>query len=160
MDATDCPSALPLWVQYVEAFGPVTIGLAVAAVAWMQWQVNRNRLKHELFDRRYVVFEAAREFLRRTIVDGKVNTKARIDFFLSTRESEFILGKEVAVYLDDLNRKAIEAETYRAEYEGEPTGETRKELVRKESAFLRWMLDQPDVLRDRFRPYLKLSSVR
>ena len=76
MDATDCSSALPLWVQYVEAFGPVTIGLAIAAVAGMQWNVNRNRLKHELFDRRYAVFQAARDFIGKVMTEGKVEEKA------------------------------------------------------------------------------------
>ena len=37
---------------------PIVIGAAVVYIAWQQHQTNKNRLKMELFDRRYKVYDA------------------------------------------------------------------------------------------------------
>jgi hypothetical protein len=46
----------------VKIFALIIAG-AVAAVAWLQWWVALNKLRLDLFDRRYKVYDATREFL-------------------------------------------------------------------------------------------------
>jgi len=43
------------------------VGLAVAIIAWQQWRVAKDKLRLDLFDRRYKVFEATRTFLTLTV---------------------------------------------------------------------------------------------
>ena len=100
METGVCESILPVWVEYLKAVGPMIIGLAVTYVAWMQWHVNNNRLKHELFDRRYRVFEATRIFIGKVASSGRAKGEVILEFKLNTIESEFLFGKDISNYLD------------------------------------------------------------
>jgi hypothetical protein len=39
------------------------LSVAVVVIAVLQWRVAHNKLRLDLFDRRYKVYEAARKFL-------------------------------------------------------------------------------------------------
>lgn len=45
-------------IEVLPAISAIVIGVAVACIAWQQHQTNKNRLKMELFDRRYKIYEA------------------------------------------------------------------------------------------------------
>ena len=45
-------------VEVLSSFTPVVIGAIVAYIAWQQHKTNKHRLKMELFDRRYKVYDA------------------------------------------------------------------------------------------------------
>jgi hypothetical protein len=67
-------SQLPLWVQYAQALGAPSLAVVVAAVgAWLAWQqvrIARVRLQHDLYDRRFKIFQAARNFLAEVMTHG------------------------------------------------------------------------------------------
>ena len=39
--------------EILPIFTPLLIGAGIVYIAWQQWQTNQNRLRVELFDRRY-----------------------------------------------------------------------------------------------------------
>jgi hypothetical protein len=55
-------SNLPLWVQYICALGPsfaaIVAASLVAYFAWRNWQVAKGKLKSDLFDKRFRLYEA------------------------------------------------------------------------------------------------------
>jgi hypothetical protein len=62
-------------VNYIGTFLPIAtfaLSVAVACVAWAQWRIARNKLRLDLFDRRWQVYAATRTF-----VDGILNDPAR-----------------------------------------------------------------------------------
>jgi len=60
-------SQLPTCVLYVQALGPTIIALAASGIAgyiaFRQWLTARNRLKLDLFDKRFAIYQAMRDFL-------------------------------------------------------------------------------------------------
>jgi hypothetical protein len=44
-------------------FFTLVLAASVAIVAWLQWSVALNKLRLDLFDRRYKVYDATRKFL-------------------------------------------------------------------------------------------------
>ncbi|CAQ45457.1 TPA: hypothetical protein ACKP89_000525 [Stenotrophomonas maltophilia] len=52
-----------LQIKLVAAAGQLALTATVAYVAWQQWRTARNKLKADLFDRRFAAFEE----LRRTV---------------------------------------------------------------------------------------------
>ncbi len=45
-------------IEVLSSLTPIFIGLAVVYIAWQQHKTNKHRLKMELFDRRYKVYDA------------------------------------------------------------------------------------------------------
>ena len=73
---------LPVWTQYVDAVGPSAVALAVVYVAIRQWSTDRKRLKHDLFDRRWSIFDAAVEALGHATASGEL-TPAQLAAYLN-----------------------------------------------------------------------------
>jgi hypothetical protein len=71
----------PPCVDYIASFLPIAtffLSVAVAIVALLQWFVARNKLRLDLFDRRYKVYEATQKF-----VDSINNDPAHVDSYLN-----------------------------------------------------------------------------
>jgi hypothetical protein len=96
-------------VDYLASFLPVAtffLSVAVGIVAWQQWRVARNKLRLDLFDRRYQVYDATRRFVRVSVQDN-----AHIDRHLSafsdeTSNAEFLFDTDVVNYLEKIRQQA------------------------------------------------------
>ena len=55
---------IPWWLQYLQTFALIAIPAVGACLAWQQVQIARVKLQHDLYDRRYRVFEATRKLLQ------------------------------------------------------------------------------------------------
>jgi hypothetical protein len=151
-------SALPLWVPVLSALLTPTIAVAAVLIAWQQWITNRNKLKLELFDRRYAYYEAAGELIGRILTSGKATDEVTFEFLMKTRGARFIVGENIAKYFDDeLYSRAIELNTLDAELEGVGVGETRTKNVQKQSEIKKWFNAQHKVLDQYFSPLLNLK---
>src|SRR5262249_12415620 len=54
---------LPLWLQILQAFALIAISAVGACLGWQQVRIARVKFQHDLFDRRFRVFEATRRML-------------------------------------------------------------------------------------------------
>lgn len=126
-------------------------------VAYRQWVLAQNKLKLDLFDRRYRVYESARTLLASIATSGKVKEDEMFKYISSVREARWLLNVAVAEYLQrELYHKAIDHRTHEAELEGLPVGEERSKLVRLKAEVRKWLMAQYDVLDEKFAPYLQL----
>lgn len=57
------PQADPHWTAYVTAVVVPVIALIAAWIAFRQWQIARNKLKLDLYDKRMAVCEVVRKTL-------------------------------------------------------------------------------------------------
>ncbi|MDB4442832.1 hypothetical protein N9219_05375 [bacterium] len=95
------------WIDIIAALSPFVIGIAIAIVALFQWNTNRNRLKLELFERRYDVYTTTVKFINDVIIDRELIRPERLkDFKQATDKSYFLFkGKKINSALDKLHRK-------------------------------------------------------
>jgi hypothetical protein len=64
---------------YAQALALPIIPLLGAWIALQQMLIARIKLQHDLYDRRYAVFDGAREFLSQIMTDGVASQEALRD---------------------------------------------------------------------------------
>ncbi len=149
MTAADCH-----WIEYVRAFGPVLIGLAVIWIAYQQWQVNRANLREKLFERRFEVFEESRDFLEAVVRNGGLDDYNLSAIWRAINLSRFLFDKELTEYLSELRTRAVRQQFIQKEISKLPLGDERSELTEDEVNQLNWLAAQKNVIYDKFQPYL------
>ena len=62
---------LPMWLEYVRALGTPCAALLAALITgyftYKQWKTARNKLKLDLFEKRFKVYEAGMEIIREVV---------------------------------------------------------------------------------------------
>lgn len=140
-----------------------TIAAAIAAcitayVAHRQERLEQNRLKFDLFERRFRIYEAAKNLLASIMSSGRAQQEDMYKFKVATREAKWLLNNKVAEYLDkQLYYKALYLQTLAAELEGVPVGEERTTNVDKQRDIKLWFDEQFEILDEYFAPFLKLE---
>ncbi|MFK7848529.1 MAG: hypothetical protein AB8G77_24795, partial [Rhodothermales bacterium] len=110
---------------------PLIAGIAIY-VAWQQWRTNRQKLKLDLFDKRFAIFQSTRTFLSTVLRDGRVNREDLEKFRMGILDSVFLLDQGTSDYLWGLRSIGSKAIMYNTQLEGVPVGEKRNELVDNE----------------------------
>jgi len=145
------------WVDYLSALLTPTIAIAGVAIGLFQWSTNRNRLKHELFDRRYEQFQAVKDFLGSIMASGRALDDKQADFLFKTRGLRFIYDKTLADYIDkNIWGPAVDLESLYSEFEGISVGEERANNLRKQSEIKKNLYREFQNLDRLFSKYLQL----
>ncbi len=147
-------------VDYLAALLTPAIAFLAILIAVLQWRTNANRLKHELFDRRYKQFEVVRDFIGSILATGKSSPVEQNKFIFGTMGMRFIFDTELANYRNEtINHLALELERLDSELEGLTERSPREERANKiqQKRDIRNKLTQElKGLEDRFSKYLQL----
>jgi hypothetical protein len=147
----------PHWTSYVSALTVPVIALIGAGIAFLQWRLAQNKLKLDLFDRRFKIYEGARELLRSVMTSGKAKDDEVFNFLVATREAKWLFDDSIAEYLEkEIYHKAVDLQTLDAELVGVPVGEKRTKNVTAQRKLKEELLAQFKVLDEKFTPYLRL----
>ena len=147
-------------VPYLAPAATLIVGCLIAFIAWQQWQVAGSKLRLDLFDRRYKVFDATRKFLAVILRDARFEDSQLFEFYAGTSDAEFLFGSDVVDYLAELRKRAIDMRTHQKVYEPLPVGPERLCHVQAEHDQLVWLGDQLTTMSKTFRPYLGFSHVK
>lgn len=148
----------PHWTAYVTALLTPVVAILGAAIAYRQWRIAQNKLKLDLFDRRFSVYHAARELLASIMTSGRAKDPEVIKFVMATREAKWLLNDDVAEYLDkQIYHKAIDLQRLEAELEGVGVGTVRSKNVQEQADIKKWFVRQYEVLDEKFDPFLTLG---
>ncbi|MBA7650476.1 hypothetical protein ES703_58282 [subsurface metagenome] len=135
---------------------PVIAGV-VAYIAYQQHKTNRDKLRFDLYDRRLKVFEGLMVLLWVIFRKGTCNDQERDQFQQATVEGSFLFDKDIANYLDTIQKKTLELGTIRAVL-NLPGGEKRDQTVEKERQLFDWFTDQFEVSKEKFARYLSFRQ--
>ncbi len=134
------------------------IAISAIFIAVLQLKINRNRLKHELFDRRYAQYRSVTTLLGSIMREGQVTVEAQREYLIKTSGMEFIFSSEIRDYIHkNVWCPAIELECIQAEFKGLPVGEERSRLVHKAGDLKKQVHAEFNKIDDVFRRYLQLS---
>jgi hypothetical protein len=135
------------------------VGLIVAYIAWQQWQVSHAKLRLDLFDRRYKVYDETRQFLGCIIREATFSDSQLFTFYGGTSDAEFLFDAEVVGYLKEIAKRAIDMRLQHKLYQN-AEGEARTAMIQKENDHLLWLSNQITAMTATFTPYLGFSNLR
>lgn len=148
----------PHWTAYLAALLTPTVAIFGSVIAYRQWRIAQNKLKFELFDRRFSLYEASRKLLGSIMTSGKAKDEEIFKFCVATREAKWLLNIAVATYLEkELYHKAIKLQALQAELQGVPVGSERSANVQEQLEIKEWFIAQYEVLDEKFSPFLELQ---
>jgi hypothetical protein len=136
------------------------VGIVLAVIAFLQFKVAHDKLRLELFDRRYKVYAATKGFLVSIMKDARLDLNALSVFYAGTSDAEFLFDKDVLDYLEQIRQRAIEMDRLQREYQPIPVGEARSKLVHLDSIEVRWLILQITEMSKVFEPYLSYAKVK
>jgi hypothetical protein len=149
--------------------GAVWVGRKQVAVAARQAEILDRQaklaeltLRHELFDRRWKVFEATRNFIAGVINDDGVPSDAVLRaFFVAQIEAQYLFPNGVYQALREISDRALENSavktTMQALYQKE--GHYGNDNVEKFHATMQWLNDRLHHLSDIFGADLNMAQL-
>jgi hypothetical protein len=115
-------------------------------------------LQNTLYDRRYKIYKAARNFLSATQIDG-LKLEKYFDFLSATHEAVFLFKNDVVDYLALLRERAIKLYAIGQRLKNVNMDQTLRAASADEAAeHEKWFNDQFDVLASKFKSSLRLDE--
>lgn len=144
------PSAcsMPL-LELLTALIPIALAIFGGYIAWQQFQTNKKKLKLDLFEKRYAVFECVNAFLLTVAKGQKVNQQQRDEFLSGTRSAEFLFGPDIKKYIDEIWVKAVDADCW-VECETPYSARERTDAMK-------WLHNQLKDVDKKFIEYMNIS---
>lgn len=130
------------WTQYISPIGiPIIAGIA-AWIAFRQFQIARNKLKLDLYDKRMEVYNAVREAFGNIVRQGNLTQEQQLQYLQGTRTAQWLFGKDVFKYLDEtLWHKIVDLEMHN-ELSKDPSEPERIQHVHARAETFKWMVAQ------------------
>ena len=97
---------IPLWLQILQATAVLCISGVGAWLARQQVQIARVKLQHDLYDRRYRVFEAVRTLLVEVATHAEASNEAVFAFVRGTDDAVFLFDDDLVKYLTEIRHHA------------------------------------------------------
>ena len=128
-----------------SAISTVMIGAAGTFIAYQQWRTAEIRLRHDVYERKFKVYEAAKTLLVVFQFKAKITEDDYFAYLRGITDAEFIFDDpEVSRYLQTLREQATEL--IRTQTAG---------LADEHAKISQWFIKQFDVLRSKFYPSMR-----
>jgi hypothetical protein len=143
----------------------LVLGVAVWFVAWLQWRVARSKLRLDLFDRRYKIYEATSKFVDSINNDPEHVGSYLNDFNAGTSNADFLFNADIVNYIKQVREKAVHMLTAHTLYEAEerksqPDEAKRVRNIESYQADREWLIEQAKTMTKTFAPYLGFQNVK
>ncbi len=148
----------PHWTTYLSALLVPAVAIFGGIIAYLQWRTTQNKLKLDLFEKRFSVYDTARKLLESIVINGTAKNEEIFKFQSGTREAKWLLNDEIAKYFkEEIFHNALELQTLDAELEGVSASEIRNPNRLKHSEIRKWIKRQYEVLDLKFSQFLQLK---
>jgi len=146
----------------IAAFAAVSVTAYFAwhqkKVAKEQADIAREELRHDLYERRYRVFDAARKLLCEIAVRRTASEDALRAFVIGTGDAVFLFDDDMDAQLKEIHNRALKLQTLNDVLHSMPVGDQRTETVNQSGEHFGWLINQLEGLVDKFKPFLKLEK--
>jgi protein-disulfide isomerase-like protein with CxxC motif len=146
-------------MQTLSALLTPTVAIAVAVIAYLQWQTAHQKVLVDLFDRRLQAYDAIALVLAPVNSSGQVTpSNAHFELLKAMRDAHFLFGKDVLDYLEKLRLLFINmglAETMMEEHDNDYSN-----WVRRHGAQFREVMQFYEIFPKLCEPYLRLDQKR
>jgi hypothetical protein len=156
-------SQLPTWVQYVQALGPAMVAVVAAGIAgyiaWKQWKTAHDRLRLDMYQRRFAVYDAARRLINMTMITGQPTAEDLGAFYDGIRGAEFLFDGETKKFVHKIGTMALKAMNVRARLQRSPDHPDVDKLIDQEQDMVLFLVEEGSKLEGMFARYLDIATV-
>ena len=138
------------------------IAVVATYIAWQQWKTNQQKLNLDRYERRLRVYEEVRKILSIILQDAKASTDDLLKFRTSVSEADFLFGKEILIYIDEIYKRGLSLWRWTQEYrdytQEKPEGYNHDKVVEEMHKELTWLTEQFEPAKEKFKKYLDISK--
>ena len=145
-------------IQLLISVQTAITAIMLVYIAYKQWRLAENKLKLDLFEKRYKVFEATRKFLSVILREATFQNTDLFEFYAGTADAAFLFKDDIISFLDSIRDHALKMRAYARQYSNLPVGDERTQLIKGESAELNGLTEQLRNLATKFQPYLGFTK--
>jgi hypothetical protein len=138
----------------------VLVAKQQADIARQQADLATVRLKHDLFDRRFEIYETVFAFLIEIVQDSNISPEGMSKFVRGTQKAVFVFDQSVVDYFEQLRTQAaiLQEQVALLHNQGNPQGPERSEAPRRRAELFMWFTHQLPILMQRLRPFMALDE--
>lgn len=105
------------WIDTLSALLVPTIASIGIYIAFQQYHINKQRLRHETYERRLNIYKCAQRYLSEIMRDGKTSYTSALKFYQDASEAAFIFDDSVqqkidAIYSNSMSMITIYEDLY------------------------------------------------
>jgi hypothetical protein len=142
----------------------IIIALFLAYLTWQNYGINKfnsriqsNKLRLDLFDRRYKVFQALRDLLTVFISNTNFTIKEINQFINNSSDTEFLFGEDIKNYVDEIKKKSIKLRNLNEALERGFREDEKDKKLKELEELEAWFMDQVKESNKLFKKYLHFS---
>jgi hypothetical protein len=136
------------------------VGVVLAFIALLQFKVAHDKLRLELFDRRYKVYATTKKFLIVVVRNARFERSDLFEFFAGTADADFLFDKDILDYLKQIADRATAMDVLQKKFYPMPAGDERDRLADKEHIEFVWLTHQVTDMSKVFSPYLSYAKIK
>ena len=149
------------WLEISKGLLTPVIAIIAVYVAWQQWQLNKRKMKLELYDRRKAVYEELKKLFSIISRDATVDMRDLSTYWVNVSEADFLFGSDVTSYLKETYDHGVKLSYWNRQYKDytqtKPAGYDHDKVVEGMDSELKWLMDQGEPAMEKFRQYLNLQ---
>lgn len=141
---------------------PLLLAVIAACAAWIAAQqmiIARQKLNHDLFDRRFAVFTATQDHLVACLSRDGGTQEDTGAFYKATRAAPFLFNKEINDFLAEVMKASINIQVFGKHVGNTSLSDHQKFMDIHHKAQL-WAADEYERLTARFQPSMNLSNIK
>jgi hypothetical protein len=159
------PNPLPYWIQIVQALAPTLIAIiALFITAFFtrrQWKTAHDKLKLDLFEKRYAIYDSLKKVLAETMIHGNCNDREIMEFVRASKGAEFLFEKDMVSYFEQVRKTLNHIQLIERELEKESDQAKRKKLADNSLVAKNWIdTEFREGAENRFTPYLSFAHLK
>lgn len=154
--------------KVIESFGMLIIAIMVAFIGFLQYRTSKRqqevaeeKLKLDLFDRRYKVFDATSDLFFNIMQSGAEFDKRDLPkFAIKTIDATFLFDKTISRFIEKALSYATQLESINIQCNNLPVGAELDNLVKAQMEITGWFSGKFSELQNLFSPYLKFKDLK
>ena len=147
---------MPTWLQIVLGVSAPAIACFGAYISFKQWQLGQYKLKHDLFEKRWLIYASAHDAIA-LFLNGTEEEKLKQFKNLKVKivGAKFLFPPDICAYLNEIADRMYDLKVM--EHKIHTGVESRDDVIQSYKKEYQWLEDQPKVLAEKLKLYLDLT---
>ena len=150
-------------IQILQGLLTPFIACIAVYIAYQQHKTARYRLRLDLYNKRFNVFNSTKSLLGKIARNGNVTNEELLDFLRSTDEAIFLFKQDISDYLRELYEKGSTLQRFEKRINGSDFSKIevkeKEKILDKRGEIFSWLTKQFKVCQQKFGEYLNFENI-